>query len=115
VGQDGRDGLGSQPVRSLLPPPLFLSLSKSLAFSLFIYPLPLPLPRRAEYVMCVGVRKEGLREMGEFEARERRVGLPRSVVVYTRGRESGGSGFETHSKEIPQAAPLEYGHNPLVD
>ncbi len=40
---------------------------------------------------------------------------PSSVMVYTQGRESRGSGFETRSGVIPQAALLKCGHNPLVD
>jgi hypothetical protein len=40
---------------------------------------------------------------------------PSSVVVCAQGRESGGSGFETRSGVMPQAALLKCGRSPLVD
>jgi hypothetical protein len=64
------------------------------------------------------------RQLGAADAASRQLGPgwcqlqpnpPRSVVLYTQGRESGGSGFETRSGVIPQASLLKCGHNPLVD
>jgi hypothetical protein len=54
--------------------------------------------------------RERERERGEMYPD---AGLPSSPAAYTRGRGSGGSGFETRSGVIPHAARLKRG--PLLD